>query len=922
MRLRWLTGASVVLLAFAGAPSSMLPTCRWYTLETPNFRVHFPEGWEELARDVAGRAEDARGKVVELVGTDPGKVDVVLNPYADFSNGYAALFPTHIGLFPTFPQGKWAGTRGDWLSMLVTHEYTHIAHMHTAEGLTWVLKKIFGEVGLLPNMMVPMWLTEGLAVYSETVNTDGGRGRNPYFEMKFRTPILEGRPWKYDQIGHYGKVHPPPDRPYVGGYYMMREIVREFGEEAPSSLVHEHSIFPLFPIDWDLTVYKGRPGWSIWRDAVAKVAGSVSRPPGRRLTCGKDVFYHRPTWSRDGRWIYAYRTGYDLVPALVRIDVGSGREEVVLEEDLTTGGSFGVSGDRLYFAKLRPHPLDDSRMISDIYELRSGRVRRLTRGLRAWSPTLSPDGRRVLFLRNEGVYNGLWVVGPDGGSPRELIKVERMAFSSPCWSPDGRWIALSGNLRGYQDIYLVSSDGSGMESLFLDEAGDFDPCWSPDGRYIVFCSDRTGVHDIYAYDLGARKLYRLTDLSTGAFEPSVSPDGRVIAYTAYTTEGTHIYLLEWDDALWEEVAIPRTTLPPSRREVEVAGRVRPYEGLRQLRPTFWIPVPGEDEKGATLGMYTASWDVVGRHTVALLGSWGLESGRLGYQVAYLRRVGYPILGLYLQDWTEGSKGLLEEPDSLYWSRDRGLRVSVEVPIFLEAGARQVGGKVQIGVAFGSTRCLELPEGYEGAMPVEGSYVGSFGELSFWDVKMCYRDLVPSRSRGLELGWSSSGGDVRASEFHGTLTWNLPLGPPHGVFRMMFAFGLRSEGSPFEGYVPIPRGYDDVATRAALVTLEYDLPLLYVDRGPAGFPLFLEGISGAAFWDLGTEGRSSFGAELRAHTVLFYRFPLYAGVGVVRRSDGELRSYPVLGVGYPGGPEMGHGTLVRKLTKFLGRYGRL
>ncbi|HIE04305.1 MAG TPA: hypothetical protein EYP61_06050, partial [Candidatus Latescibacteria bacterium] len=130
MKLKWLTGASVVLLTFAGAPSSMLPTCRWYTLETANFRVHFPEGWEGLAREVAGRAEDARGKVVKLVGTDPGKVDIVLDPYADLSNGYAALFPTHIGLFPKFPQGKWAGAKGDWLSMLVTHEYTHVAHMH------------------------------------------------------------------------------------------------------------------------------------------------------------------------------------------------------------------------------------------------------------------------------------------------------------------------------------------------------------------------------------------------------------------------------------------------------------------------------------------------------------------------------------------------------------------------------------------------------------------------------------------------------------------------------------------------------------------------------------------------------------------------------------------------------------------------
>jgi len=905
----------LILAAAAGPSFAMLPTHRWYTLETAHFRVHYPEGWEDLARRVARAAEGARGKVVQFVGTDPGKVDIAIDPYTDFSNGYAILLPTHIGIFPTFPQGKWAGARGDWLEMLVTHEYTHIAHMHTAEGLTWLSKEIFGEIGLLPNLFVPTWLVEGLAVYSETIHTRGGRGHNPYFEMEFRTPIVEGRPWGYDQIGHYGRIHPPPDRPYIGGYYMLRQMARTFGEDSPSSLLHEHSILPLFPIDWDFVIYHGRPGWSLWREAVAEVLRERKGRPrsfAERLTSFRDVFYRRPQWDEGGRYIYAYRSGYDVPPAIVRVDARTGEEEEILRVELTTGGSFALCEGGLYFARLRPHILDDSRMLSDLYryDFRTRRVQRLTKGFRGWSPAPSPEGDELLCIRNEGVYNNLWIVGPDGSSPRKLTGLRGMAFSSPVWSPDGKWIAASGNVGGYQDIYLISSDGSEVRPLFVDEAGDFDPCWSPDGRYVLFGSDRTGVNDIYAYDLEEGKLYRLTDVGTGAFEPSVSPDGRVIAYLQYSAEGMHIHLLGWDEALWEEVPPPPAHLPPASREEQVAAKVHPYRGAGQLlRPLFWLPIPGEDDGGATLGIYTARRDVLARHTMGVLASWGVQSKRLGYRVVYLRRVGYPTLGISVEDRAEGRRGVLDSmPDSLYWARDRGVRVSVRVPLFLSSGAREEGGELEVGLTFGRVSGLRLPEGYRGPVPEEGRYRGSFGSAAFWDREALYRDLVPSRLRMLEVGWTAwgryLGGEMGTSEIHGALAYHLPFGPPHHLLAVRVEFGVRSKGSPFGGSVPVPRGYPrgELGRKAVRATLEYDFPIWYVDRGLASLPFFLEGVSGALFgdWGSGQGGRRySFGAELRAHTVLFYRIPVYAGVGVARRSDGKTEGYPVLGVGYPG-----------------------
>ncbi|GAI82686.1 unnamed protein product, partial [marine sediment metagenome] len=97
------------------------------------------------------------------------KIAIIMEDFSDYALGFASSFPHRvIRLSLTAPTAKSFDMKfKSWLKMVITHEYTHMAHFEMTSGPTTALRALFGQI-LAPNALQPIWSIEGLAVYNET----------------------------------------------------------------------------------------------------------------------------------------------------------------------------------------------------------------------------------------------------------------------------------------------------------------------------------------------------------------------------------------------------------------------------------------------------------------------------------------------------------------------------------------------------------------------------------------------------------------------------------------------------------------------------------------------------------------------------------------------------------------------------------
>ena len=164
----------------------------------------------------------------------------------------------------------------------------------------------------------------------------------------------------------------------------------------------------------------------------------------------------------------------------------------------------------------------------------------------AYSPQLSPDGRRVLVILGDP-NNDIWVYELERNVRTRLTNAAQVTIS-PLWSPDGARILYVSQSRTSLPLEfamtIIAADAATEKKVVYRTTERLEPTdWSRDGKYALADWGNIGSQDVWVVSLTEPvKAFPLVQTESPERAGQFSPDGRWVAYQSLQTGRPEIYV--------------------------------------------------------------------------------------------------------------------------------------------------------------------------------------------------------------------------------------------------------------------------------------------------------------------------------------------------------------------------------------------
>ncbi len=917
------------------------PSDDWRSAHSAHFTIHFEDAHRAYAQKALEIAEKVYAPVTKALGWEPYEsTHMALLANIDFANGYATPLPfNRMGIILTPPDFSDDLVRGDWLELVIHHEFTHIVHLDKGSGAPGGLRNVFGRFPwLYPNIFQARWLVEGLATYSESAPELGiGRLRGPYFEAWMRGERKRGFR-SLRELNADGR-NPPLFDAYLYGAYFYDFLARRYGKESVRKLLDSYSDnllpFRVHSAPYEVTgkmmdeLYAefiedlakeidtraapilrqpevvGQPVGSPMREIWAVAAGKGTHSGALYAVTDDGITQPRlQRYAPDG----SVRT---LTPSRfgTRIDVRA--DGTVLASQIEICGGYDA-----YF---------------DLYRIDASGAgllgaQRLTHCGRYFRAVWGQANDTIYALKHAPGKQHLVRLDEHGGKEQVLLSgTDAVQWIDLAASPDGRRLALIGKHATGFALYEFDIATQTLRVRHVDRSFKHSPHYQADSVY--FLSDTDNVFNVWRLT-PTGDLERVTHTHTAVKAFGGVDDHGQLALALLERGQVRIHQLHHATSVQSAQAnavMPSSTdaapsaLPALTTAVAMEGETS-YSALSTLVPRSWFPILFTDRSTYGLGLTTFGADALDWHRYTLTPVFEFTQREpLGlFEYAYHGLHHFTLdRSLAVTRWraedkrdkaTEYERSLQAQWVSRAWLVRWDYRLNAGIGAAIEHKDR-----VTID---GPTRELDDERIAAALLEYESlkSNIYSEGLSQGLRARLLYETYRPFKSGTrfdgdvlrLDLqGYFPIGKSVlalRGIETHARdATENFELG---GSFSELAAEAprLNERRLALRGY---DRGISALRGRnARLGTVELRFPLVDIDRHAMVPPIGINRLSAAVFYDIGRVSgngatghyRQGVGFEILGEIKLGYLFtlPVRAGVAYGLNDFGDTQVYIQVG----------------------------
>jgi hypothetical protein len=847
---------------------------RWLQINTDNFQVIFPKGYEEQGKYIADLLEWSYEHTTTNMNHKPRKISVIVHNQTVNANGFVSWAPRRAELYATPPSDN---DHHDWMERLVIHEFRHIIQVDKLnQGLTRLMGLLFGEMGTgIVVGHIPLWFLEGDAVVTETEFTRGGRGRLPRFEQGLRAQLLTLGPYSFDKAIMGSYKHYVPNH-YEIGYQLVASTRAQYGQNIWSSVLDNVARRP-----WGLSPFssefKRQTGFSTkryYQRTMAMLDSAWTNQLNNQSYSDATIInhpskfytnYQYPQWINDST-VVALKRGLRDIAAMVSVGA-DGKEKILFNTGSVMPNSVHYAQGKLVWAEYRPDPRWEHRSFSEImiYDFYTNIRKQITRKAKYFSPALSPVEALIVVteISPENVNSVVIIDAVTGKETWRYSYPGNDLILQPTWHSEGKKIAviaLSNTEKRIDEITIVNKQPTTL--LKAEDADISSPQYYGDD--ILFNGTWSGVDNIYILKPGAEPIMAVSS-EFGAVNANAL-NGKIV-YSDYSAQGYNlktIKISEFENTPLSSVedqslALHKRYINP---EGPVIGPKNVARGNHQIKPYSkaanllylhsWFPAFLDvDNIDIDPGASILFQNKLSTSFAQLGYAWDLNDQTGKYSATYSYKGWYPVMDLIAE--TGDRKGYytsVNDEIKSFGFKENNYSLALSVPLRYQSFEYFFGltpsaklGINQITENRNTPGSILLSDNRTYTFKGTDFYSQQFRIFGYRQRRSVPRDIFPRDGQVIDIQYRHTpwGGADMGTLFAARGILYIPGLIRHHGIRLSAGYQNRQTGEntnepgtvsvfySFGGVIPYPRGIIGKSHQNLKVfTAEYAFPIMYPD----------------------------------------------------------------------------------------------